>query len=399
MLCTLSGNLIPIARPPCKHPVDSFNFGWQVWTKYEMEIVPFSHKRNHKRRRAAHRNPRLTAHRQSTHGNCRSGSPPQARTTATYINESCVTSVRPTSELTCVKLVGGTTPRPIAHVLPEIKLPFNLETWRECLRTHPDTDFVIDLLHDIEVGVHIGYQPATCAFQTCHNHLFARTNPGPVARENERELELNRKVGPFLAPPFQHFTGSPLGTIPKKHSDPVKWRIIHDLSWPTGLSINNGIPEDLFSCNYDSLDYAITLVKHFGPGAVVSKLPNNSSSASLILTVLLPYQHRTLILFVTSLAAQIKPQSINVYLDGVHSLHVSNGYNNPLTPGLQQTRCGIVRNNFAAPKQKMPVTFDILCKIHPFMNFHSNDDIVYNYLWPFLVIACWGVHVMQQGAL
>ena len=133
----------------------------------------------------------------------------------------------------------------------------------------------------------------------------------------------------------------------------------------------------------------------------MSKLPNNSSSASLILTVLLPYQHRTLILFVTSLAAQIKPQSINVYLDGVHSLHVSDGYNNPLTPGLQlkQTLCGIDRNSFAAPKQKMPVTFDLLCKIHSFMNFHSSDDIVYNYLWPFLVIACWGVHVMQQGAL
>ena len=176
MLCTLSGNLIPIARPPCKHPVDSFNFWWQVWTKYEMEIVPFSHKRNHKRRRAVHRSPRLTAHRQSTHGNCRSGSPPQARKTATSINESCVTSERPTSELTCAKLVGGTTPRPIAHVLPEIKSPFNLQTWHECLRTHPDTDFVIDLLHDIEVGVHIGYQPTTRPFQTCNNHLFARTN-------------------------------------------------------------------------------------------------------------------------------------------------------------------------------------------------------------------------------
>ena len=157
MLCTLSGNLIPIARPPCKHPVDSFNLEWQMWTKYEMEIVPFSHKRNHKRRRAAHPSLRLTAHRQSTHGNCRSGSPPQARKTATFINESCVTSERPTSELTCAKLVGGTTPRPIAHVVPEIKLPFNLQTWRECLRTHPDTDFVSDLLHNIEVGVHIGY--------------------------------------------------------------------------------------------------------------------------------------------------------------------------------------------------------------------------------------------------
>ena len=35
---------------------------------------------------------------------------------------------------------------------------------------------------------------------------------------------------------------------------------------------NNGIPKDLFSCNYDSLDRAITLLKHFGPGALMSKL-------------------------------------------------------------------------------------------------------------------------------
>lgn len=129
----------------------------------------------HHARENLFQSPQLTAHWQSTHGNCRSGLLPQARKTATFINESCVTK-RPASELTCAKLIGGTTPRPIAHVLPEIKSPFNLQTWHECLRTHPDTYFVIDSLHDIEVGVHIGYQPATRAFQTCNNHLFARTN-------------------------------------------------------------------------------------------------------------------------------------------------------------------------------------------------------------------------------
>ena len=45
---------------------------------------------------------------------------------------------------------------------------------------HPDADFVTDLLHDIEFGVRVGYQPATRAFQTYDNHLSARTNPGPV---------------------------------------------------------------------------------------------------------------------------------------------------------------------------------------------------------------------------
>ena len=93
-----------------------------------------------------------------------------------------------------------------------------------------------------------------------------------MAREIRCELDLNRKVGPFLTPPFENFTGSPLGAIPKKHSAPVKWRIIHDLSWPAGLSVNDGIPKDLFTCTYDSLDRAFTLLKQFGTGALMSKL-------------------------------------------------------------------------------------------------------------------------------
>ena len=93
----------------------------------------------------------------------------------------------------------------------------------------------------------------------------------------------------------------------------------------------------------------------------------------------LPASEDALILFVTSLAARIKPQSINVYPAGVRSLHVSNGYGNPLTPcpRLKQILRGIERNHFAPRKRKMPITFDLLCKIHVFVNFCSNDDIVY----------------------
>ena len=35
---------------------------------------------------------------------------------------------------------------------------------------------------------------------------------------------------------------------------------------------NDGIPKGLFSFSYDLLDRAITLLKHFGPGALMSKL-------------------------------------------------------------------------------------------------------------------------------
>ena len=136
------------------------------------------------------------------HGNSTSGSLLQDRRAATCTSENGATSAMPVNEPTYAKLAGGTTPRPIAQALPEIKLQFNPQRWRSGLRTHPDTDFVNDLLNDIEFGVSIGYQPVTRDYQIYANHFSAILNPEPVAREIERELDLNRKVGPFLIPPF-----------------------------------------------------------------------------------------------------------------------------------------------------------------------------------------------------
>lgn len=89
----------------------------------------------------------------------------------------------------------------------------------------------------------------------------------------------------------------------------------------------------------------------------------------------LPASEETIILFVTRLTQRIKPQSINVYLAAVRSLHISQGLSNPLQPGLRlkQTLRGIERKHFSAPKQKMPLTFDILSDIQTF-NIPTCDD-------------------------
>ena len=133
----------------------------------------------------------------------------RTRGATTCTSENGAISVTPVNEPRFAKLVGGTTPRPIAQALPEIKSPFNLQMWCSCLWAHPDTDFVNDLLHDIEFGVRIGYQPVSRDYQIHTNHLSVILHPEPVAREIERELDLNHKVGPFLTPPFENFTGSP----------------------------------------------------------------------------------------------------------------------------------------------------------------------------------------------
>lgn len=156
--------------------------------------------------------------------------------------------------------------------MPELHSPFEINQWRLLLRNHPDRKWIHELLMDIEHGVNIGFDQNDRTHYICDNHLSAKSNRESVAKELERELDLNRKVGPFLVPPFPAFVGSPMGAIRKKHSDPPKWRIIQDLSWPAGQSVNDGISKDSFSCVYDTLDSAITKLKQMGLNALMSKL-------------------------------------------------------------------------------------------------------------------------------
>ena len=93
----------------------------------------------------------------------------------------------------------------------------------------------------------------------------------------------------------------------------------------------------------------------------------------------IPASEETLSLFVTFLADRLKPQSIKVYLAGVRALHISHGHHNPVphTVKLQQTLRGIEREHSAPATQKLPITFDLLCRLHYLIDPHSDDDAVY----------------------
>ena len=69
---------------------------------------------------------------------------------------------------------------------------------------------------------------------------------------------------------------------------------------------------------------------------------------------------------------------MNVYLHAVRSLHISRGLSNILQPGLRlkQTLRGIERKHFSAPKQNMPLTFDILPDFQAFLIPTCDEDTV-----------------------
>lgn len=85
----------------------------------------------------------------------------------------------------------------------------------------------------------------------------------------KKELGLRRVVGPFESPPFTPFSVSPIGLIPK--STPGKFRMIQHLSFPSGLSVNDGINAEDASVNYSSIQDAIDTITAIGKNCYAAK--------------------------------------------------------------------------------------------------------------------------------
>ena len=68
-------------------------------------------------------------------------------------------------------------------------------------------------------------------------------------------------VGPLSPASLRGVHVSPVGLDPK--SEQNQWRLIVDLSYPRGRSIN-GIPSDLASISYVSVDDAVQLILQLG---------------------------------------------------------------------------------------------------------------------------------------
>ena len=85
------------------------------------------------------------------------------------------------------------------------------------------------------------------------------------------EIAQHRVAGPFIKSTVPRAHVSRFGVIPKNHN-PNKWRLIVDLSHPTGHSVNDGIPKDLCGLTYITIDTAIKHILTTGPGTLLTKV-------------------------------------------------------------------------------------------------------------------------------
>jgi len=98
------------------------------------------------------------------------------------------------------------------------------------------------------------------------------------------EITAGRVAGPFQKSSVPQAHVSQFGIIPKNHQ-PNKWRLIVDLSYPDDGSVNGGIPRELCSLQYITVDSAIDQIRQMGFGTLLAKIHVDIKSAFRLLPV------------------------------------------------------------------------------------------------------------------
>ena len=170
-----------------------------------------------------------------------------------------------------VSLLSNTSIDNRSNLIPldnnNIVTPIHVDALEDALRGHPNPSFVLKLCSDLRSGARLGYDgPRQSKFS---NLKSAIDNPTIVSNNLAKEVAYGHTAGPFTNPPFANLQVSPIGIVPKKHSD--KFHTIFHLSFPkTGESINSFIEDD-FSLQYIKIDDAIAALIRLGRGPYLAK--------------------------------------------------------------------------------------------------------------------------------
>ena len=151
----------------------------------------------------------------------------------------------------------------------------NTDAWQHALRDYHDADIV----NYLRYGWPASYTAPTPPTASHRNHPSALRHPTAVEAFIDKEIHKQALLGPFESPPFDTWCQiSPLMTRDKKGEDgrTTGKRVIVDLSYPLGASVNSGIDRNNFQGEYRSyslptpLDLAKLIIES-GPGCFLWK--------------------------------------------------------------------------------------------------------------------------------
>ena len=154
--------------------------------------------------------------------------------------------------------------------LPRAPTPVIVSALWSAMQHHPDQRLAGYILSGLTNGFRIGFDRRCRLRCNGRNHPSSTEQPLIVQQHIELEQARGSLVGPLSPSLATTVHVSPLGLVPKPHSD--KWRLIVDLSSLEGRSVNDGICSDLTSVVYASVDNAVEIIRRLGPGTELVKM-------------------------------------------------------------------------------------------------------------------------------
>ena len=183
---------------------------------------------------------------------------------------------RYTSDL--LRLDGCRAPR-IQKLTPSmgtIVSPLRWGQWQAGLANHPDKAFASFVTTGIREGFRIGYDTAPRERQSAAKNMpSALERREVVSSYLAKECTEGRVLGSFEERSLPQLHVNRIGVVPK-HA-PGQWRLIVDLSYPEGLSVNDGICKQWCSLSYISVDTAARVVAQKGQRAQLAKIDIKSA--------------------------------------------------------------------------------------------------------------------------
>ena len=168
-------------------------------------------------------------------------------------------------------------PAPLPSELSVVSTPLVVPAWEAALHGHPDWAFVRYLLDGLTQGFRIGFNRAHPLRSASANMGSAYLHPEVISSYLRRELSLGRMLGPFpLSFPASELHFNPCGVVPKGHNT-GKWRLITNLSYPDGGSVNDGIDTEWSSLAYTTVDRVAETAVSLGRGALLAKVDIESA--------------------------------------------------------------------------------------------------------------------------
>ena len=150
--------------------------------------------------------------------------------------------------------------------------PLRWRCWEQALSNHPDPQFRNYVVSGIREGFCIGFDYSKNCTAAGKNTRSANQNAEVVLDYLLTECSAGRVISPFPQenPNFNSIKVNRFGVIPK--GTPGKWRLIVDLSFPEGTSVNDGIQMDLCSLQYVKVDGAARKIVKQGHNTWMAKI-------------------------------------------------------------------------------------------------------------------------------